>query len=771
MNHSKFVLIMSVLVALVMILSAFAVFGGIQPSSNDATGRISPQTSSVPSHLPVTPAIHKANGLSSRAVDVLNALESRGIPTRDIYIPNFNNRVNRLGGNLIGPSYTSAPAPMGIGAYGLKLVNGSLVNSNLTTSSFSATVNMSNLNDLYAYDDAPTSISMQLNAVLDNVAIFGNSSYAFWTQNVIFFSPRTNTLELLDNLWNFSSPAFNFNVTSLYSYQGVPVPPEYYYDVGPSFHVTFPFIVSLYLNTTLVDGRSTVFYNYSLTTDGHYYSGSYDEIQFNSTPTSNPSYVAPQPTYLVSGNTVTPDGFIPYDAEIMLGGPGGGSTANVNEINATMQLKYYNSTAGRYLSVPSTFDVGSETGETSQGVSVSWNASDHVAQLSAGPSYVYPMWGLNNNAKMYSYSGIVSPSNAFLFATPGSAFNTSIAQLVPQSVSGTYSFRSPISGFSAKALLSDYLPSGYEMMPGHYQQISLAQDFNTGIYTPLYAMNNQQLANISMYGAGTEYDPYVLFNNPSSTGYLNPLFGEVNDYFFPSYYGVLIADSSAHVVVQNMPEMNVQYVGASLNSATFFGLPHTNTLDMVVYSSSNVQIDDNFIFGWFSYEQTEFPVANVLLWNSQNVTVSWNTFFTMDSSLLIYDTSSISGNNMVYGNIFYQDPNLNATGYKVIDVSTDFSSQYMNPVGLTLYSNNNTIFFNAFDVYSAAISPNYSIYSGFSVNYTDSWDLGNFGNFWWNYHFNFRHNEPYNNDGLITSGYDYFPMPLIGAHPANLLRR
>ncbi len=770
MKHRGVLIGLSIVVALAMTLSTFAVLGGVPvASAQNDQGNGQSVHYSYPS-LSNPQAVQGNSGSSSRAQQVMHELSSKGIPTKDIYLPNFNSKLNHMKGNLIGPSYTVAPAPMGIGAYGLKLVNSSYVNSNLTTSSFSATVNMSNLSDLYVYDDGPTSVSMQLNAVLDNVAIFGNSSYAFWTQNVIYFSPRTGTLEFLDNLWNFSSPAVAFNTTSLYSYHGFPVAPEYYYDVGPSFSVTFPFSVSLYLNTTVISGRSTVFYNYSLTSGGATYSGSYDEIQFNSTPASNPLYVAPQPTYLVSGNTVTPTGYIPYDAEIMLGGPGGGSTANVKQINATMQLKYYNSTTGTYLSVPSTFDVGSETGETSQGVSVAWNSTDHVAQLSAGPSYVYPMWGLSNSTKMYNYSGTVAPSNAFLFASPGSSFNSSIASLVPQSLSGQYNFASPIPQFSAIAMLSDYAPISFAMMPGSSRQTSLSIDFSTGLYTPLYAMNSEQLVSISFYGNGGQNNPYVLFNNPSRTGYLNPLFGEVNDYFFPSYSGVLIANSNANVVVENMPQMNVQYTGNYLADANFFGLPSTNELGIAVYSSSNVQIENNFITGWFSYEQTEFPVANLLLWNSHNVVISFNEFYTMDSSLLIYDTSSMSGNNVVYGNVFYQDPNLNATSYKVIDVSTNLFESQMNPVGLTMYSNNNTIFLNAFDVYSTAMSPNVSIYSGAQVNYTDVWDLSFFGNFWWNYHFHFRHNEPYNNYGLITSGYDYFPLPIPGAHPANLLK-
>ena len=35
------------------------------------------------------------------------------------------------------------------------------------------------------------------------------------------------------------------------------------------------------------------------------------------------------PTYLASGTHVTPTGFIPFDFEIMVGGPGGGSTTSI----------------------------------------------------------------------------------------------------------------------------------------------------------------------------------------------------------------------------------------------------------------------------------------------------------------------------------------------------------------------------------------------------------------------------------------------------------
>ena len=762
-------LIAAVMISTVMALSAFTVLaspvGYSHASANDSSAS----------------ALSNTSALVGREAQLSQDLLARGVPATDIYLPNLNTGIHRTPNGLIGPSYTSSPAPFGVGAYGLKDVNGQLEPFNLTTKSFSATINMSDLQDLYAYDDGPTSVSMQLNAVLDNVALSGSANYSFWTQNVLFYSVRTHTVEFLDNLWNFSSPAFYLNASSLYSYNGFPVPPVYYYDVGPSYSVSTPFSVTMYLNTTVIDGRSTVFYNYSITSAGLTHSGSYDQIEFNSTPASNPNYVAPQPQYLVSGTTITPDGYIPYDAEIMLGGPGDGSTAQIQALNATMQLKYFNSTTGSYLNVPSAYDVGSETGETSSGVAVSWNQATDTAHLTAGPAYVYGMWGINNNANMYSYSGQVKPSNAFLFASPGDNFNNSNATLIPLSTNGKYSFTTPIPTLAAEALLSGYEMSGKQLDPGTMSAWNLTSDPATGDYTPLYASNMQQLSYISTPFKYNGETYYMLDNMPSPNGMLNPLFGSVNDYFFPSYSGILL-NGVSNVMVNNMPLMHVQYTGENALLAEFYGVPLTNELGMVLYDSSNVVVSNNLITGFFQASLTELPVANLLLWNSQNNIISGNLFYTMDSGMLIYNTHTQSGKNMVFDNYFLQDNSMNATQYSAIDVSTNFVSATSNPTGLTVYSNNNTIFQNAFGTYVTAISPNYSIYTGNTVVYTDSWNLGMLGNYWWNYpgHGNFGMNygifghgnhegQPYNNYGLITSGYDYFPSHLPGRPPVNYL--
>ena len=767
----KLLLISAVLIATIMALSAFAVLG-VHPVATSQ-----PATSETASTAALT------NHLTGKEAQISNALLSKGVPATDIFLPDLSTGIHRVSNNLIGPSYSSSPAPFGVGAYGLKNVNGNLEAYNMTTGSFSATVNVSSLQEFYSYIDGPTTVTMQLNAVLDNVALFGNASYAFWTQNVLLYSARTHTLSFEDNLWNFSSSQFNLTANSLYSYDGTPIPPEFYYAIGPSFTVTNPFSVTMYLNTTVISGRSTVFYNYSVTSGGMTTAGSYDEIQFNSTPANDPSYVAPAPQYLISGNTVTPDGYIPYDAEIMLGGAGDGSTAQITALNATMQLKYLNSTTGTYLSVPDTYDVGSETGETSTGVAVSWDQATDVAHLTAGPAYVYGMWGINNNLPMYSYSGSVNPSNAFLFASPGNSFNSTIATQIPVSSSGMYSFVTPIPTLASDLMLSGYTPESLQLNPGMNSPAQMQMNPMTGDYTPLYASDSQQLMAISTQVSLNGHTYYMLDNTPSYTGGLSPLFGSVNDYFFPTYTGILLSGVN-NVLVYNMPQMNVNYEGENALLAAYYGTPMSNDLGMVLYETSNVVVANNFITGFFQASLTDLPVANLLLWNAQNSVVTGNYFYTMDSAMLIYNTHTQSGYNVVYGNYFQQDNSMKAAQYSAIDVTTNIYSGtgHSNPIGLTVYSNNNTIFGNAFGTYVTAFSPGFSVYTGAPTSYVDTWNVGFMGNYWWNYygapafsfgfygHFHHQMKQPYNNDGLITSGYDYSPSHLPGRPPVNYLK-
>ncbi|MCL4480297.1 MAG: thermopsin, partial [Candidatus Thermoplasmatota archaeon] len=89
---------------------------------------------------------------------------------------------------------------------------------------------------------------------------------------------------------------------------------------------------------------------------------------------------------------------LPYDVEISMGGPGGGSNAMISNINATEHLMYMNST-GQYNPVKAAYDAGSQTGETSVGVDVSYSGT--TAYLNSGPSLVYGLW--NNTYSQTNY--------------------------------------------------------------------------------------------------------------------------------------------------------------------------------------------------------------------------------------------------------------------------------------------------------------------------------------------------------------------------------
>ena len=735
--------ILAVVLALMFVIMAFSIVAAPHDKNT-------PESS--------TSTVNKNVGYSPKLLEIEKELREKGIPLKYASLPAFTSHINKQNG-VITPSYTSAPAPMGIGFYGTKNVSGHLVGYNLTTSSVMASIHINNMNDFYLLNDGPYSETFQLNSVLSNVTLFGNSSYNFWTQNVVFYSARTHQITFLDNIWNFSSPAIYMSNNSLYSYDGNLVAPVYYYDIGPTITVTYPFTLNLYLNSTVIDRDSAVYFNYSLTYNNKTVSGSYDRVLFNSTYNQPAAFTAIKPEYLASGTHVTPTGFIPYDFEIMVGGPGGGSTTSIYNINATMNLKYEKS--GKYYNVPSAYDTGSETGETSEGVSVSWN--NYTAHLTPGPSFVYGMWGISNNNKMVHYSGRVSPSNAFMFVSPG-AFNESMAAWSPLSLNGTYSFTLPSGYYTAEALMSYHNPVMFTIG----NDASLPFNNFMGIYTPLYAFDNSQLKNISLYGNGTLNNPYVVYN--VQTMPVNSLFEEFNDYAFPVFSGVLIMDTNASAVLYHMPSLFIKYNNPEYSGyVNFYKFPSYNFLNYEFYNASNITVwKSNDISGYFSSSLEGFPAANLVIWNSTRILIGSNTFNVMDSGMLVFNSNNVT----IWGNYLFNSPLIYNNTFE------DITNIWGAPLGLAEYSSNDTIYNNFFDVEITAYSPEVSIYTGGFAMYVDHWNItkqpayivhyfngfalyGSIiytryqgGNFW----YNFNGTIPYNNDGLIAIGGDYVPL-------------
>ncbi len=757
--------ILAIAVALVMIASGFALLAmtpAAQQSASSNNGALS--TPQAVNHPALTAPTSSQYSVASKDLNrVMSQASASGLPMKYLYLPNFHSAVPVKGGH-ISPGYSASPAPMGIGDYGLNNSSGSMKTYNYTTDSFNATINLAQLSDFNMLSDSPQGVTFQLNAVLNNVALFGNASYSMWTQNVIFYSARTHQITFIDNIWNFSSPAVawssnavNYSSGTVYPYSGAHIA------IGPTFTLTYPWVVHLYLNTSVTDRESTVWFNYSMphatNATGHTgaFSNTYDMVEFNSTYGNN-TYVAPHPHFFVSGTNLTPTGFIPYDAEIMVGGPGGGSTATIYNINGSMSLQFYNNTSHSYNNVRAAYDIGSETGETSTGVDVSY--AGHTAFLNPGPSMVYGLW--NNQPSQTTYTvtttNTVSP---FVFITNNvTQFNMGVTNWAPMP-SSTMHYRLPSSTYVFQALSNYHDPTMGQLSTT--TTISLVKDKAMGIYTPIIIMNNAELAAQAVSGAGTATSPYLI----NAQGSINTLFGQLNDYLFPAFPGVLIMNTTKNVVL-NDTYMPVQYTGFSALIINFYNsvygaygisMPLSNELSTQIYNTSNLTVVNGTFETWFSFQQAGFVLAALGIWNSTNIQVLNNTFVSMGDSLLVYNAPTQPGNVTIVGNEFYGYSFLSGLGPMFESSLASFENGFYQN-GIDMYSGGNMVYSNVFLTQSPANDFGYNFYMGtLTANYTDGWNNTTTGNLWWNY----DGVGAYNNSGMIGFGYDYHPLLIPGA--------
>ncbi len=757
-----------------------------------------------------SPGLNSTAKWASMEKLISSKLDQSSVPSIARYLPNFAVGPREEAGSYV-PSYSSAPAPMGVASYGTENSSGHNGSYTYKTPGFEGVINLTSANEFYMESDSPHSFSLQLNAVLNNVTIFGRQGFQYWTQNVVDYSTRTGQLTLIDNIWNFSSPSAVINGNEFHSYNGTVVPGVFYYDIGPTFNVSMPFTLKLYLTTAVIGGYDTVFFNYSvseLSTSGQEVvrSGTYDTVQFNSTA-GNMQAEIPAAYYEVSGNKLTGTGFIPMDAEFILGGPGGGSTANFYNISANMSLMML-SAGNSYASVGSAYTAGSETGETSSGISEYFVG--HTAYLGTGPSFVEPLWNLTSNPGFVTVTGKVDPSSAFVFISNTTEMNNNSAQWSPANLNGTFSFRLEPGGYSAEFLLSYHNPrviSIGNLTSGQTQslKVDLVSNTSEGLYTPIYILGDSQLKNFSQSGNGTEAKPYVIAGpySTSAGSALSSVFSRTNDYLFPVFNGILVSGITNYTIFTGFKTDSgdspflVHYSYPELSELTqSFDVPEYNYLPSAFYNSSNLVINDSAFSGWFStvvfnnYTEDNVPaVASLILWNSTYSLVEHSIFQSQGSGLLIYNANSTLSSNYVWNNSF-------------TDYQPTYPGMYYGfaPIGATIESSGNTIFNNAFTSTIPIVSidgHNANIYTGGNVTYKDSFNVsmaqgrsgihfdgillrGSIlnssapgGNYYYDYFGN--GSEPYNGSGLgfvfnnqgifngsINDGYDRSPLTLYG---------
>lgn len=637
------------------------------PAVTRSSGAVSSVVISPNSHPSGTTAL-TAPGASARAA-LLGAIKSSHVDPRTVYPPNLLYAATMRSGVLVAPTYPEAPEPAGLADYGVNNSTGTPKSFTIDTTSYKATLTLNSVQPYYLANYNPEAFSSQLNVILKNVTLFGKSTFTFWTQNVVYYDAYSSQLILLDNVWNFSNtnPATDQPASTFYKTPGytngtavVETGLNYYYDVGAVLNgITLPFTAVLYINATTLDLAGT---NYSeadftiamLNGAGvQQWSHSYDRVLFNNTGFPGP---IPQAKFHVDGTNITPTGYIPYDAEIMLGGPGGGSTATFQGLNASMTLQHWDAGLHKYVNEPTAWSSGSETGETSVGVAEYYTSND-VVHLGSGPEFIQPFWNSSATATAGAavLSGTITPSNSWAFATAGSSYNVATSAWGAIPVSGAYSWSLTAGTYTVKVMESDFDPTtsaALTLTSGHTTTFSptLTADATAGIYTPLYAMANSQLAAISSGGTGTESDPYMIANNEVEN--LSAEFASLNDYGFPSYAGISLRNTNAYVVIENPAPFLVIFWGASLEVAVLTDAPSSNDLSTWLFNTSHVSIVSGTISGWFGEYLTGFPFANVVIWNSTGDLVAGNTFDVSTVAIYAYG----GGGNSFIANTFLSSP-------------------------------------------------------------------------------------------------------------------
>ncbi len=691
----------------------------------------------------------------------------------------------------LGQTITAA---MGIGEYGLSAgVGGSLEPYDLNTTSLEANLstNKTGLQPLYVLDSTPDAYSAELNAVLEDVTLFGNQTYQFWVQDIVLYYAQSHSLYLVSNIWDFSTPllpphAIVANGTNG-SFRGLPF---FYYSVSRLPNIAYPFNVTLFLNSTMIAGNDSVDFSAVLSAGGGTpVSYPFDFVEFNSTAPGIAPGTKPA-VFDANGFTYTPTGH-PYDFEFVLGGPGGGSQANFYAAGATMSLDYWNGTTRSYVAVPSALSYGSNSGESASGVNIEWTnaTSGPHAIVSGGLSILTGLWNASGPPGVATIQTNVQPTDAFLFLNESANSFTGDAPVRAPTMLNSNVSVAP-GTYTTSATLSYYSSTTEPIRVVAGQSVpfdpTLALDPASEVTTPIWVWNDSQFPALSSGGDGTNATPYLIRD-----GQVTPMasrFGEMNDFGFPVFSGVFFVGTHVSAELLQPGPFETDVPASSI-------YPPTNDLSYVFYDSTNVSVANaSNISGWFSnslYWNDSTPSApngpvlqtpyytyatfNMVFWNSSHNLVANDTFNTESDGIYLAG----GYNNTIWGSTFRWSPMSGPLAPNLWPRAR--------AIGIQDAENGDLVYNNAVYTQTTAVNPGYNMYTGAPANYSDRWNrtyttdtsLTYFapgfniplsgsivngayqgGNFWWNYGLpgNLMVTPPlYTDYGKISPG-DYHPL-------------
>jgi thermopsin len=827
-------LLLATLVGILVVSMTLSSAGsGASRAASTATGSSAPSAASAPTIPAAIPTKVPTPGLQQLADRLATEKGSPGLPSADRLLPNLAYSSVREGAALVPSNLAQggvSPGPTSIGVNDLGLRTNSLgayVPYWYRTTSLDGTVTIDNLSLLPIENNASSSITLQLNAILNNVTLFGQSVYQIWAQNVIFYSVEGDQMQLATDAWNFTGAPFNLFPNDIYqnSPGGFIFTGTYVHAVPsspPAFTLRPPFTISFYLNATNIGGRNALFFNYSLVSahdillgpedlGRSIQDGSFDWIIFNSTAGMPAGYRAPPASFLISGNQSSNLG-LPNDAEIAVCGGSDGFSAITRALNGSAQLQYLNATTGGYSAVPAAFTTTEDTGESMEGVDAhftSASASHGLAYLTNGPEFVYGMWNASGPGiveKEFTVSA--SPLSTLIWVSPklghgAPPFNDTLAawDLAPTPTSSFWLPTGPGEKYSFEAMANDFTPRVANLAPGIVTHVVLPHNPSEGVYVPILAFGNSGVASLAQSGDGSASHPYVLHYTQVQP--ISSLFSAYDIFTEPLYPGLLLSGVSAHVVILDPPSLEIYQSPEAVSILQYFyGLtePAFNYLPIEVYDSSNISIvGASQISGWFPITMTGFLMASLFLSNDSHMLVAHDDFSSMGSAMVIVNPNGngTSEQNTVFGNV-YTSNSLDSVYpfYLVLAFNTSYTG-FPATGGLGVFSSGNTIYNNLFETPITAYSPpqnpylayvfindfGYTNFSSVAATWQNNWNiplstlfqihevngmllLGSIVGAPFqggNAWSNWNGSLPYTDQGLIVGGGDALPLPVAGS--------
>ena len=621
----------------------------------------------VPSSSPTSLAFDR------RVHETTTALARAGVPAEQVRLPYVGASARLVGGAVVpgyavasenvSPNYPRAPAPVGIAYYGESDPSGKVLATTVNASSVAGTLTVDQMDALYLDTDTPDMWGIQLNAVLGDVTLADTAGYEFWVQNAVDVYQHNATIDLGEDTWNFSSPSASIptgTATILSHDPNGSVIAGLYIGAGPWIHAPLPFTLALYLNSSVTaSGDQELWYNYSVVAAGGLHEhGNYDWVVFNSG--GSPS--TPIAPFVADGSQLDPVG-LPSDYELDFGiGGFNGADMDVLSANVSATLDYCPVAVGvcapgAYQPVPAAENFGGETGETSTGLCETFVGT--TASAAAGPFILRGLWGFAGATGASPGSTAVTNGISVSGEPDGGAGTPYVFVLLhtPSLFDDQFEWAPDVPAWSLapgtydyEVLLADYAEQTGTLVVGSSPvslSVDLPYDTAAGVYTPLWAFSNAELAGISFSGSGTLADQYLLFNTTttSCTGCggagpneLAPVFFSANDYLYPTFPGVLLDGTTAYVDLDAPVNFTVDTMSWGIVAPQ--GMPSVDfDLQLEFVSTEHVTLSNaSYIGGWpglFEIEtlagevnatENPFPQASVMIWNSTSDLVRGNVF-------------------------------------------------------------------------------------------------------------------------------------------------